>query len=177
VIYFIGDLHLDHENIIRYCDRPFPNADAMNKVLISNWKRAIKDYDIVYFLGDLAFGRHSRSTRYWRKQLTGKVIFIRGSHDRGIGRSKATLKYGQYTFIMVHNPNDIEWTKKDNVWMIHGHTHNHNTNYPFINGDRNTINVSVELTKYKPVSIDFLLGLNLDSIKRMDTISSTPERK
>ena len=48
--------------------------------------------------------------------------------------------------------------------------------YPFINGERKTINVSVELTNYRPISLDYLLSLDIDSIKRMETISSNPER-
>jgi calcineurin-like phosphoesterase family protein len=76
----------------------------------------------------------------------------------------------------VHNPDNlpIEW----NDWVIHGHKHNNDIkNYPFINGDKKTINVSAELVNYKPISLDFLLGLGLDSIKRMNTIDSHPERK
>jgi len=48
--------------------------------------------------------------------------------------------------------------------------------YPFINGERKTINVGVELTNYRPISLDFLLSLNIGSIKRMETINSKPER-
>lgn len=50
-------------------------------------------------------------------------------------------------------------------------------NYPFINGEKKTINVSAELLNYRPVDLDFLISLGLDSIKRMDTIDSKPERK
>jgi hypothetical protein len=48
--------------------------------------------------------------------------------------------------------------------------------YPFINGGRKTMNVSAELTNYKLVSLEYLLSLDLDSIKRMRTIDSQPER-
>ena len=47
-------------------------------------------------------------------------------------------------------------------------------NYPFMNGARKTINVCAELINYRPVSLDFLASLKLGSIKRMDTIDSTP---
>jgi calcineurin-like phosphoesterase family protein len=49
--------------------------------------------------------------------------------------------------------------------------------YPFINGKKKTINVSAELINYKPVSLDHLLKLGLNSIERMDTVDSTPTRK
>ena len=177
MIYFIGDLHLDHANIIRYCHRPFSDVHEMNRALLNNWRKSIKNDDIVYFLGDLAFGRNSRSASYWVKHLTGRIVFIKGSHDRVSGESQAKLERGKYTFLMTHNPSNIQWTRKDNTWLIHGHKHNNNmSNYPFINGDNHTINVSVELTDYKPVSIDFLLSLDLNNVKRMDTIESHPVR-
>ena len=54
----------------------------MNNVLLNNWNNTIKDEDTVYFLGDLAFGTSSRPTDYWLKQLKGKIIFIKGNHDK-----------------------------------------------------------------------------------------------
>jgi calcineurin-like phosphoesterase family protein len=179
-VYFVGDLHLDHTNIIRYCHRPFANVHIMNEILINNWGKSVKDKEIVYFLGDLAFGRNSRSAGYWLKHLPGKITFIKGSHDQGIRkfRNKKTIKHGKYTFVMLHDPAKItRRIPKENTWIIHGHKHNNDIkNYPFINGEKKTINVSVELIDYKPVSLDFLLSLDLDSIARMDTIKSKPRR-
>jgi len=85
------------------------------------------------------------------------------------------LHVNGYDFLLIHNPSDrkTEW----HGWVIHGHVHNHNMdNYPFINGERKTINVSAEVINYTPVSLRYLLSLDLDSIKRMRTIDSQPER-
>jgi len=49
--------------------------------------------------------------------------------------------------------------------------------YPFINGETRTINVSCECTAYTPVSLDYLLSLDLESIARMETLSDPPVRK
>jgi calcineurin-like phosphoesterase family protein len=49
-------------------------------------------------------------------------------------------------------------------------------NYPFINGEKKTINVSVELTNYQPVDLDFLISLKPETIRRMETSASNPLR-
>lgn len=56
MIYFTSDLHFNHENIIKYCNRPFKNIDDMDNYLINYWNKIIRTKDIVYILGDFAFG-------------------------------------------------------------------------------------------------------------------------
>lgn len=48
MIYFIADTHFNHENIIKYCDRPFSNAKEMNEYIIQKWNSVVKEDDIVY---------------------------------------------------------------------------------------------------------------------------------
>ena len=42
-----SDLHLGHENIIKYCRRPFSSAAEMDGVLINNWNRVVKETEEV----------------------------------------------------------------------------------------------------------------------------------
>lgn len=178
-IYLIGDTHFDHQNIIKYCHRPFRDAQEMNKTMVRNWNDTIKAGDIVYFLGDWSFGKNARPAKYWTGKLNGRIISLKGSHDNvksaGIKMaSSKVLHYKKHAFLFIHDPGQVNnWQN----WVIHGHKHNNNTeDYPFINGERKTINVSVELLDYQPLNIDKLLSLNIDSIKRMETINSQPER-
>ena len=180
-IYFVADCHFDHANIIRYCRRPFSNVRIMNRVLVNNWNNTVKPKDTVYFLGDWAFGRHSRPAKYWMRKLNGHKVSIKGGHDTGPRVSgvklykRKILNYGGDKFLLIHNPNQRPRTWHG--WVIHGHKHNNNMRrYPFINGRTKTINVGVELTNYRPISLDSLLSLNIDSIRRMETINSKPER-
>jgi calcineurin-like phosphoesterase family protein len=176
--FLISDLHLDHANIINYCSRPFvyPDVGEMNEVLVNNWNSTVKN-NSVYFLGDLSFGRGSRRADYWLERLSGQISFIRGNHETARNSKEyEILEYKGWKFLLVHNPNNlpIEWSG----WVIHGHKHNNELkDYPFINGKNKTINVSAELINYKPVSLDHLLKLGLNSIERMDTVDSTPIRK
>ena len=180
-VYFIGDTHFDHKNIIKYCHRPFSNVTEMNEVIKNNWNSTVGNNETIYFLGDWSFGRGSKLANHWKRQLKGRIVSIQGSHDRNdkwneikFEKTKV-LRAGGYSFLLIHNPEDrkTEW----HGWIIHGHVHNNKMDrYPFINGERKTINVSVELINYRPVSLSYLLSLGLDSIRRMRTIDSQPER-
>jgi calcineurin-like phosphoesterase family protein/2'-5' RNA ligase len=174
-IYLISDTHFDHANIIKYCHRPFSSVAEMNYCMVKNWNDTVKDTDKVYFLGDWSYGRRARRASYWIKRLNGHITSIKAGHDRLHGVQSKVLKVGDYTFLLIHDPD--ERPNNYDGWIIHGHKHNNDPkNYPFINGVRKTINVSSELINYIPVSIDHLLSLDLDSIKWMRSINDQPER-
>lgn len=40
-VFLISDTHFDHENIIKYCSRPFKSKDEMNKTIIDNWNSVV----------------------------------------------------------------------------------------------------------------------------------------
>ena len=162
----------------------------MNKVIKHNWNNTIRGNDTVFFLGDYTgppsrmLGMYGEKLRYWTGQLKGVKASILGNHDRNGGCiefEKTMILHinGRCTFLLIHNPAD---KKINNIrgkydWIIHGHVHNRKMDrYPFINGEQKTINVSSELINYRPVSLRYLLSLDLDSIKRMRTIDSQPER-
>jgi len=160
-IFLTGDLHLNHTNIIAYCNRPFTSVNEMNKVLVHNWNKTVKKDDTVFYLGDLAFGRNKNKIPYWLKKLNGKIFLIRGNHDQGNFKStlyfdKCIISYKEREILLIHNPNQMpEWKG----WIIHGHHHNkHPDTYPFINRTNKTINVSTELTNFKPISFKYLIN-------------------
>lgn len=175
-IFFISDTHFDHTNIIKYCNRPFKNVNEMNIAIVNKWNKVVRKNDIVYFLGDVTYGRHHHPIDYWFSKLNGKIFLIRGNHDTDkVTKAKEIknnfiLEYKAHKFHLMHDPNRL---KSYGAWIVHGGKHNHDLeNYPFINGERKSINVSAELLNYKPVDLDFILSLNLNSIKKMETINS-----
>lgn len=156
--FFIGDLHLDHKNIISYCKRPFNSVVEMNNTIVKNWNKTIRKKDIVYFLGDMAYGKGSRNTDYWLNKLKGEIVFIKGNHDKSKKMkfyNKLILNYKGNKFLLVHAPEDVPKDWKG--WVIHGHHHNHKIEYPLVNRKKKTINVSVELLNYKPILFKDLL--------------------
>lgn len=158
-VFVTSDLHLDHENIIKYCKRPFLDAADMNQTLVQNWNNTIGNKDTVYFLGDLAYGKERRSTDYWLKQLNGNVFFIKGNHDESNEikfYDNFILEYANHKFFLTHRPENVPFDWND--WAICGHNHNNNLRkYPFIDKENKRINISVELTKYKPVDMDYII--------------------
>ena len=49
--YFISDLHLFHENAIKYDHRPFDSIQEMHEEIMKNWNDRVTNGDIVYILG------------------------------------------------------------------------------------------------------------------------------
>ena len=50
MIYFTADTHFGHENVIRFCSRPYATAAEMDEALIENWNSRVKGNDTVLIL-------------------------------------------------------------------------------------------------------------------------------
>jgi len=115
MIYFIADTHFNHENIIKYCDRPFSNAKEMNEYIIQKWNSVVKEDDIVYHLGDVGFGT-TEMLKELINRLNGTKILLRGNHDfeRGVNGWKEVgfsevykKKIELGNLILIHKPIEI----------------------------------------------------------------------
>ena len=149
-IFVTADHHFYHENIIKYCNRPFESAEEMNQYMIRKWNRVVSKKDIVYHLGDFALARNLDQVKIIKDQLKGKIILIPGNHDNisrlrksGIIVSNAdTIIIGN--LILSHRP--LENVENGFV-NVHGHIHEKSTY-----GRR--INASVDVTDFEPKSIE-----------------------
>ena len=77
-----SDTHFFHENILKYCNRPFGSIEEMNEGLVKNWNSVVKPDDHVYHLGDFCFGNVEK----WNwclepGRLNGHIHLILGNHD------------------------------------------------------------------------------------------------
>ena len=81
MIWFTADHHFGHENIIKYCNRPFKNANHMNEIMVERWNERVKPNDTVYYLGDFTLGNASQFMRY-ASRLNGQIYFVYGGHDK-----------------------------------------------------------------------------------------------
>ena len=155
--YIISDSHHGHANIIEYCDRPFDSCKEMDEQMVSRWNSVVGDEDVVYHLGDVAFGEAEE----YLNELAGQIVVVSGNHDAFSENpvvpvvDSLTLRHGRYQFLCSHRPQP-----DFSGWQIHGHIHNNDIGqYPFIHPNRQTVNVSVELIGYKPLQLDELVRL------------------
>jgi calcineurin-like phosphoesterase family protein len=157
--FVVSDLHLGHENIIKYCRRPFSSAAEMDEVLINNWNRVVHGSEEVLFLGDLRYGPGAAPRDEYLGKLAGNITFVKGNHDEE-GPDQlpyAKKRFGGVEFLFIHDP---EQAPADHPgWIIHGHAHNNDIReFPFVDFIHRRVNVSIEMTGYRPVSLTTILG-------------------
>jgi calcineurin-like phosphoesterase family protein len=129
-IWFIGDTHFNHRNIITYCNRPFATVSEMNKALIDNWNKVVRKEDKVIMNGDFALSGKDKIIEIGQ-QLNGRKTLILGNHD---GASLKTYydagfemvsKYPivvEEFFIVSHMP---QYVQENGVYVnIFAHVHN-----------------------------------------------------
>lgn len=162
--YVFSDMHIDHEQIIEYCDRPFDSVSEMNSELISNWNDTVGSEETVLFLGDLAFGS-KENQKSVLSRLDGDIIFVRGNHDdltmqSGVGVVCTGIEFSVegISFYASHKPlPDFQF---ESVRILHGHMHNNNLReYPFYNYHKGRFNFSAELVGYTPVPFADVLDI------------------
>ena len=170
--WFSSDFHLAHENIIKYQNRPFKNSREMGEALLTYHNELVKPEDHWSCLGDVTIRRGGRQDKEWfikeiRKYNGHKRLYL-GNHDHfpiqvyldaGFEKIYATWRdEGRilWSHIPVH-PNSIGSA----IANVHGHTHSHDDYEPVRYENKEGrqiikpfINISVERTAYRPISID-----------------------
>lgn len=169
MIYFTSDLHFYHDKIITHTQRPFYNAEEMNKTLIQKWNNKVSSNDEVYILGDFTMkgAEIAASCLY---SLRGRKHLIRGNHDRFADsvafepslfvsiRDYMEITYLNTRFILFHYP-IVEW---NGYWKgaiaLHGHQHNHK-NYNLENRKKGIrrYDVGVDANDMEPVSAEEII--------------------
>ncbi len=171
MIFFIGDPHFGHTNIIKYCNRPFASVEEMNEAIVHNWKVTVHLDDFIYFLGD--FCLNGTYVPLLRELPFGHMVFIEGNHDplsklKALGDPRVEfhktleIQLDGSSFFLTHNPMDCSPT----LPSICGHVHEQWTflkKGQFFNeyhkamiikkrAPQSILNVSVDVHEFTPVS-------------------------
>lgn len=78
--FYISDLHLNHEKVIKFDNRPFNNLEQMHETILNNWNNMVTNADTVYILGDIIWIKDDSIISLCAK-LKGHKILIQGNHD------------------------------------------------------------------------------------------------
>lgn len=185
--FFTSDWHLDHANIIKYCNRPHACLEEMTYEIHARWNAVVAPTDTVYVLGDVTLG----SVRPWGefiRDLQGRKILIAGNHDacwighrRKARALRAVEKYLEAGFDAVIPEGQIYLTLGLSTPVLLSHLPYAGDSqdedryaeqrpvdhgYPNICGhvheawlrNGNSINVGVDVRDFTPVSEEQLLG-------------------
>ena len=169
--YFIADPHFGHENILKLCDRPFPDIESMNEALIAAWNSRVTGQDTVYILGDLFY--RCADPESILRQLKGRKRLIVGNHDSSWMGKPGLLDYfesvsnmvvltdGQRQLTLCHYPL-LTWKHQKRSYMIHGHIHGntHDDFFPLIAVRERMLNAGVDINGFRPVTFDELAENN-----------------
>ena len=176
MIYFTSDMHLGHENVIKFQNRPFSDVEEMNKLLISNYNSLVQRNDICYILGDIAHHIPVEKTNELISKLNGNKFLIKGNHDKNYDESlfsgiynlcETSFSYKDFHrfFVLMHYPL-LSWHKA-NAGAIHLHGHIHSDgSYNKKNYEKHIFryDVGVDANNFFPVSIEQIYNFFKDII-------------
>lgn len=151
-----SDLHFGHENIIRFCNRPFKTAAEMDEAIRTTWNNKVAPGDTTYILGDITFDKKHRDVDELCNlfaSLNGNKVVVLGNHDLPLaqqlhavhrrsrerhGHLIGLLRVTDYLEVrhegkkicMFHYPM-YEWNGSHRGSVhFHGHCHGNRTNLP-----------------------------------------------
>lgn len=177
-VWFTGDTHFNHENIISFSDRPFDSVGHMNHTLVENWNDIVRPQDTVYHLGDFAFGSNAGGHEKLFKSLHGNKILIRGNHDI---RNKSILRLDwgaifdlitiklRHKIVLCHYAMKTWDGKQRGSFMLYGHSHG-----SIGGGDELTMDVGVDCNDYKPVNYEQICEIMDDRTAKTNFLEWEP---
>ena len=136
-VFVTSDLHLGHENVVRFCDRPYSDAVEMEIRITQEWNATVRDKDTIWVLGDFSF-LNPLETLEAISKLKGKKRFLRGNHDKAwwtqlvgfqnkynfeLVGDRHEFKHDGTYYVMDHFPLH-SWNRKYHGSVhLHGHSH------------------------------------------------------
>ena len=162
--FFISDTHFFHENIIRFCNRPFSDFEEMNESMVESWNRVVSPGDTVYHLGDVSWRGDYRAAELISR-LNGKKHLILGNHDKKLKHefldqweeihNYLRIDHLGQTVVLFHYP-IFSWDKHyHGSFHLFGHVHGQLDSV--ITGrcmDVSVDSVAAKYGDYRPISWD-----------------------
>ncbi|MYM56978.1 metallophosphoesterase [Thalassovita mangrovi] len=157
--WFTADPHFGHENVIRFCNRPFSSVEEMDAHILKAYQARVLLDDDLWILGDFTAGKTTNEGREKLRDLfsriPGRRHLITGNHDRpwirelpwDSVRDMADILIDGQRLFLFHYPMITFPGARRGALQLFGHVHN---NWP---GSRNSVNVGVDLWNFQPASL------------------------
>ena len=141
----------------------------MNTVIINGWNSRVDKEDTVFMIGDFCFrnspgGKKGEGTpihsNYWKDQLNGNIVFIKGNHDRNNSTKtiieRLVISYGGKRINLVHKPDHASFKYDINFT---GHVHEKWEIKRLRRGKSFTdcINVGMDVWNFMPVTFEEIM--------------------
>ena len=159
-VWFIGDTHFYHNNVIEYCNRPFKDVYEMNEQEVQNWNNTVSKKDKVFMVGDFALANKAKIIEIGQR-LNGRKTLILGNHDH---ESKYTYYEAGFEYvsrypiifedfyIISHQPQFIQ---SNGVYAnIFAHVHD---NPEYTDCSSRSFCVSAERINYTPIEFNEII--------------------
>lgn len=191
-ILLTSDFHFDHDDIIKYCHRPFSNTEDMNDLLIENYNSKATDKTYGIIAGDIIFGGTKHNIiKEFMGRLKGKKLCVIGNHDHALypllkwstkdikaltgledvvqaHDFRYKFKDGEIKEFMVYHYPQVTWNKK-RYGSIHCFGHVHNGIVKPIPG---SLDIGVDANNYYPLSPEDIRTIMID---KHQWVTSAPE--
>lgn len=135
----------------------------MDEAIVANWNAKVGKNDLVYHLGDFAYGRNTTVSyvREIRQRLNGKIILIRGNHE---AIANELAKEPCMHFAAVTDYKELDLCGKKIIlfhyglrtwhhdlrgsWHLYGHSHGKLPSYG------KSFDIGVDSWNFKPLSLE-----------------------
>jgi calcineurin-like phosphoesterase family protein len=166
MIWLTSDEHYYHHNMLMHREsspqmeahaRKFRTTDEMHRHIKKRHNKVVGEDDVVYHLGDFAYGPGAKS---WQ-QIAGLLSGLKGTHHLILGNHDhiKPFDYVEAGFVSVHTSLQLEdyllihdpavAGVLTDLKVIHGHTHSLGLRL-----SDNTFSVCVEMHDYYPVRLE-----------------------
>jgi len=171
-VWFTSDTHFGHARVIQLCRRPFANVREMDESLVRAWNERVQIGDIVWHVGDFAYGEDSARIDAIFRRLNGEKHLVIGNHDQDneavltlpwvSAHSIATTDVGGQRVTLCHYPMKTWPQASRGAIHLFGHMHGR------LKGTTNSLDVGVDVWGFRPVGLD-------EITRRLRTLPPDPD--
>ncbi len=162
--YFTSDLHIGHQNIIKYCNRPFGSVEEMDSVIIRNINSKVGQDDELVIAGDVCLSKDFAVLEAYMSRIVCRNRFlVLGNHDvlpaeqylKLFARCGDMLRFrplfthvNRHDIVIFHYAMRVWPSSHKGAWHLYGHSHGNLPDEP----NSLSFDVGVDCHQFFPLS-------------------------